>query len=81
MTITVYHVQLYKGVAWNNAVVFDGDELIGNADQFLQWAVDNYGYKDTRLNNVYTAYYCCQEFTINPISVVWFADLACSTQS
>ncbi|XP_065906722.1 peptidyl-prolyl cis-trans isomerase 7-like [Dysidea avara] len=46
--------RLYKGVAWNNAVVFDGDELIGNADQFLQWAVDNYGYKDTRPGLFYT---------------------------
>ena len=44
----VVSYKLYKGVTWNNAVVFDGDELIGNADQFLQWAVDNYGYKDTR---------------------------------
>ena len=32
---------------WDNAVVFDGDAVIGNSDQFLQWAVDNYGYKDT----------------------------------
>ena len=40
--------KLHRGVVWNNAVVFDGNEIIRNADQFLQWAADRYNYQDTR---------------------------------
>lgn len=40
--------RLHRGIIWNNAVVFNGDEVMGNADQFLQWAAETYNYQDTR---------------------------------
>ena len=44
----MYSGQLHRGIVWNNAVVFDGDEVMGNGDQFLQWATETYNYQDTR---------------------------------
>ena len=39
---------VHRGIIWNNAVVFNDDEVMGNADQFLRWAAETYNYQDAR---------------------------------
>lgn len=50
-----------------NVIVFLNEELIGGKEEFLKWALDNYGYRDLRsaVENSFqisSMYYCSSEF-------------------